>query len=120
MILNDNLVTSNNKNINNEYSFNCIPRYFVAEGFLSLDYSGKECQIGIALKDFLNIRAGSIVSIERQGQILIIKSYYNPTLSLFEIQTLLKIHINDFEKYPQDGIYNENIFHFKLTLTQDN
>lgn len=115
---NNNSVPSNN--IINEYSFNCIPRYFISEGYLSLDYSGKECEIGIALKDFLNIKTGSIVSIERQGQTLIIKSYNNSNMSLYDIQRLLKLYINDFDKYPNDGIYNENIFHFKLMLTQDN
>lgn len=114
----DSLVTSNNKDINNEYSFNCIPRYFVAEGYLTLDYSGKECQIGIALKNFLKINAGSIVSIERKKQNLIIKSYYNKKLTMFQIQKLLKKYVNDFSKYPTDGIYKETFYNFKLLLTE--
>jgi len=114
----DSLVTSNNKDINNEYSFNCIPRYFVAEGYLTLDYSGKECQIGIALKNFLNINAGSVVYIERKKQNLIIKSYYNKRLTMFQIQKLLKKYVNDFSKYPDDGIYKETFYNFKLLLTE--
>ena len=116
--MSEKLVTSNNKDINNEYSFNCIPRYFVAEGYLTLDYSGKGCQIGIALKNFLNINAGSVVSIERKKQNLIIKSYYNKNLTMFQIQKLLKQYVNDFDKYPANGTYKETVYNFKLLLTE--
>ena len=111
---------TNYSNINYEHSFNCIPRYFVAEGFLSFDYSGIDCQVGIALKKFLNINTNSIVSIERKKQSLIIKSYYNENLTIFQIKKLLKKYVNNFDKYPTDGTYKETLYNFKLLLTENN
>jgi hypothetical protein len=119
--VNDNtLFTCEDRQINNQISFDCIPRYFVAEGYLTLSFSGKYKEIGIALKPFLGINTGSIVSIERQKQSLFIRSYYDPKLTIYQIQQLLKDHKDNFSEYPNTShsTYKENRYNFKLMLTQ--
>jgi hypothetical protein len=127
-ICKDEYIASNNKDINNEYSFNCIPRYFVAEGYVTLHFTKQNAQLGISLKPFLNIPAGSIVSIERVKQSILIKHFYNPNWSIKETWKVLNKHLDHFEQYPGndikhyngygDGYYNEKMYNFKLQLTQ--
>ena len=110
-------VTSNNEIVNNDFSFGCIPRYFVAEGYMTLDYTGKNIQIGICLLPFLNITPGSIVYIERCKNKLFIKSYYNQNYDFKETAKLLKKYVDSFNKYPNDGVYKEQTYEFKLMMT---
>jgi hypothetical protein len=126
---NNEYISSNNKDINNDYSFNCIPRYFVAEGYVTLDFTKQNAQLGISLKSFLDIPAGSIVSIERVKQSILIKSYHNPSWSVKDTWKVLNKHLDHFEQYPGNdithyngygsGVYKENIYNFKLQLTQN-
>ena len=111
--VNDNtLFTCEDRQINNQISFDCIPRYFVAEGYMTLSFSGKYKEIGIALKSFLNINPGSIVSIERQKQSILVRSYYDSKLTIYQIQQLLKEHT-----HTPYSTYKENRYNFKLMLT---
>jgi hypothetical protein len=126
---NDEYISSNNKDINNDYSFNCIPRYFVAEGYVTLDYTKQNSQLGISLKLFLDINAGSIVSIERVKQSILIKSFHNPNWTIKDTWMVLNKHLDNFHEYPGndiehyngfgDGVYKERVYNFKLQLTQN-